>query len=300
MSEIVSRKLNDAAGERRLKVDVVASFLMALLIIVGGLVAVMFVIFLTELNWESAPIGIKVEEERIAGRGDHAAGFDRDIDPPGSDEAEVLAEPSLEKSLEAVTDAASAVAASVDSVNSNSDTSVQGKNGRGDSRPPGPLGEGDDIVPRFERWDLKFQAKGLRPYAEQLDFYQIELACIGGNIGTVDYASGFSGTPKKRSGTVEDENKLQRLFFMWRAEGPLKQFDTQLLGQANIRTQGRLIVKFVPKTLEDRLAGIEKAYWESKGRKSVKEIAKTVFESRPTGNGFEFTVIDQHYRVPAK
>ncbi len=129
-------------GMRTQKVDTVASLLMSLLIIIGGLVTVMFVYWLSvSITWERVD-GIKVEEEHYAGRGDHAAGFERDIDPPGAEDSEVLAEPTLEKSLEAVTDAATTVAASIDTVNSDSDSSVQGKNGKGDSRPPGPLGKG--------------------------------------------------------------------------------------------------------------------------------------------------------------
>ncbi len=286
-------------GMRTQKVDTVASLLMSLLIIIGGLVTVMFVYWLSvSITWERVD-GIKVEEEHYAGRGDHAAGFERDIDPPGAEDSEVLAEPTLEKSLEAVTDAATTVAASIDTVNSDSDSSVQGKNGKGDSRPPGPLGEGDDIVPRYERWELKFQSKGLKPYAEQVDFYKIELACIGGST-TVDYASNVSKTPKKRSGTSEEENKSQRLFFMWRTENPLKQFDAQLLGQAGIKTQGRMIVKFIPKELEEKLAVAEKLYYTSKGKKTAKEVAKTIFESRPTSSGYEFVVIEQYYRTPSR
>ena len=279
------------------RVDYVASLLMSLLIVLGGLVLLLFIYWLTvAFTWKSG--GIKLEEERIAGRGDHAAGFERDIEPPGAEEVEVLAEPTLERTLEAVTDAASTVAASLDSVNSDTDATVQGK-GRGDSRPPGPLGEGDDIVPRYERWELKFQSKGLKPYADQLDFYKIELASIGGSA-TVDYATSVSTSPKKRSGTSADENKLQRLYFMWRTDGPLKQFDIQLLGQAGVKTQGRMILKFIPKDLEEKLAQAEMIYANGKGHTSVKEIAKTVFESRGASGAYEFVVIEQFYRKPVK
>ena len=275
------------------KVDYVASLLMSLLIVVGGLALLLFVYWLTQtFTWQSG--GIILEEERIAGRGDHAAGFERDIEPPGAEEVEELTEPTLENTLEVVTDAASTVAASIESVNSNSDLTVQGS-GKGDSRPPGPLGEGDDIVPRYERWELKFQAKGLKPYAEQLDFYKIELACIGGTA-SVDYASSLSTSPVKRSGTPLEENKIQRLYFMWRADGPLKQYDAQLLSQAGIRTQGRLMLRFIPKDLENKLAQAEMAFANSKGHKSVKEIAKTIFESRQASSGYEFVVLEQYYR----
>ena len=262
--------LNQTTGARSLrtqKVDLVASLLMALLVIVGMIVFLLFVVWLTEtFTWNAGEIVI--QEERVAGRGDHAAGFERDIEPPGAEEVEELTEPTLAETLEAVTDAASSVAASLDSIDSNAVASSHGT-GRGDNRLPGPLGEGDDIVPRFERWELKFQAKGLRPYASQLDFYGIELACVGGGITTVDYASNLSSNPTSRTGTSKDENKRQRLHFMWRQEGPLKEYDRQLLSQAGVRTAGRVLLKFIPKELEGALAQIEMRHAIAAGHDSV-------------------------------
>ncbi len=279
------------------KVDIVSSLLLSLLYIVGLVVFLLFVLWLTEnFTWKAGDLTVLTEN--VAGRGDHAEGFERDIEPPGAEEVEELAEPTLAETLEAVTEAATSVAASVDAIDSDSTASVSGT-GRGDSRPPGPLGEGDDIIPRFERWELKFQAKGLKQYAQQLDFYKIELACIGGGVPTVDYAFNLSTAPQKRSGTSAEENKLARLYFMWRTESPLKQYDQQLLEQAGVRTSGRQILKFIPKDLENQLAHIELDYAKSKGHNSVKEIAKTIFESRASASGgFEFVVIEQRYRTP--
>ncbi len=264
---------------------------MAVLVVVALMVAMLFVIWLTTtFTWDSG-IGIQIEEERTAGRGDHAEGFARDIEPPGADEVDLLSEPTLAESLEAVTDAASSVAAAIQNVDTNALASTAG-GGLGDSRPPGPLGEGDENVPRFERWDLKFIAKDIRSYATQLDYYKIELGCIGGTK-LVDYAAGFSGTPVKRSGKGGEE---KRLYFMWRNEGPLTGYDRQLLGQAGIQTDGRQILKFIPKELADFLAIEEQKFMRSKGRKFLREVAKTIFESQPTANGFNFVVVEQRYR----
>ena len=276
---------------RTQKVDVVASLLMSLFIITGALVFVLFVIWFTSTyKWETG--GIQVEEERVAGRGDHAEGFARDIEPPGAEEADFLNEPTLAESLEAVTDAVTSVAATMDNVDTDANASAVGS-GRGDSRPPGPLGEGEDIVSRFERWELKFLAKDVKTYASQLDHYKIELGCIG-KSRLVDYAFGFGGAPQKRSGKGSDE---KRLYFMWRQEGPLVAFDRQLLGQAGVQTQGRQLLKFIPKDLEDRLYQTEMKYAISKGHSKVREIAKTVFESQPVSSGFDFVVIEQRYRT---
>jgi hypothetical protein len=280
---------------RTQKVDVVASLLLSMLVVIGLLVFLLFVVWLTQtFTWTAGDI--KIEEERVAGRGDHAEGFERDIEPPGAEDVQELTEPTLAETLEAVTETATSVAASLDSIDSNSTASTAGT-GRGDSRPPGPLGEGDDIVPRFERWELKFQAKGLKPYATQLDFYKIELGCVGGGVPTVDYAFSLAASPQKRSGTSEEENKRTRLYFMWRQEGPLKEFDRQLLQQAGVQTQGRQLLKFIPKELEDNLAQVEMKYANSKGHTSVKEIAKTIFESQAAAaGGYAFVVTEQRYR----
>lgn len=276
---------------RTQKVDVVASLLMSTFLITGAFVLVLFVIWVTNTyKWETG--GITVEAEQVAGRGDHAEGFARDIEPPGAEEADFLSEPTLAESLEAVTDAVTSVAATMDNVNTDDNASAVGS-GRGDSRPPGPLGEGDDNVPRFERWELKFMAKDVKSYATQLDFYKIELGCIG-KSKLVDYASGFAGAPQRRSGKGGEE---KRLYFMWRQDGPLVAFDRQLLGQAGVQTQGRQMLKFIPKELEERIYQTEMKYAISKGHSKVREIAKTVFESQPASSGFEFVVIEQRYRV---
>ena len=94
---------------------------------------------------------------------------------------------------------------------------------------------------------------------------------------------------------TEDE---KRLYFMWNSPSPLMQFDRQLLGKAGIPLPNRTMLKFIPVTLENQLANIEKEYWESKGYTSVTQIAKTVFESKADGRGYKFEVTSQRYRKP--
>lgn len=278
---------------RTTAVDKVAGWLMAFVILVGIGVFALLIIFLSRtLTWQGGSVEV-VPVENVAGRGDHAEGFARDLEPPGAEEVEEMTEPTLAESLEAVTSAVTNVAASLDTLETNSTATSKGK-GKGDSRPPGPLGEGDDIVPRFERWELKFAAKNLGTYSSQLDYFKIELAAAGGGVKQVDYASGFSGAPVKRSADGDQE---KRLYFVWRKSGPLLQYDRQLLVRAGISTDGRVMMKFIPKPLEDQLAIIELKYAKEKGVDTVKKIAKTIFESRPTVTGYEFVVIDQRYRI---
>jgi hypothetical protein len=275
--------------------DQVSALLQALVWFIAVFVALLFLLWLTnKLQFRASEV-IAVPPENAAGRGPNAEGFERDFEPPGEEEVEELVEPTLAETLEAVTDVASSVAAALDVVDSDSVTTQEGT-GRGDSRPPGPLGEGEDIVPRFERWQLKFSSKSLQEYAAQLDFYGIELGAVGGGVPGVDYAARFAATPQSRHS--EDSQSEQRLYFRWTSAGVLDQYDEQLLQRAGINTNGRIRLKFITKELEDQLAALEYRYAVEQGYQSVAQIQRTVFECRPDGNGYAFKVIEQRYRVP--
>lgn len=278
---------------RTSKFDIVSASLMALLWFIGIFVLFLFLIWLTS-RMTFGPKPFPPIIENAAGRGDNAEGFERDFEPPGADEIVDLTEPAIQETLTAVTDAVSSVAAAMDSVTSDSAETTQGS-GRGDSRPPGPEGEGEDIVPRHERWELKFSAKNVNGYAQQLDYYKIELGVLGGGVQGVDYVSGLAGPLRKRQGPSGDE---KRLYFMWvDRSSPLYQYDRQLLQKAGVNLgTGREMIKFVEPELENMLAHVELEHATKNGRASVTEIAKTTFESQPAGNGYAFVVVDQRYR----
>lgn len=306
MSSVTEEDANDAAAQDRVeqraaereklrtsRFDLVTSFLMALMLFIGTLTVMVVIIFITT-RWAFPPLAMEPIIENPAGT-QNPEGFERDFEPPGAEEVEELMEPTLQDTIEAVTDAVSSVAATLVTTDTTSTATTAGT-GAGDSRPPGPEGEGDNIIPRFERWQLNFTARDIGLYARQLDFYKIELGAIGGSIQGVDIANNLSGSPKKyRVVKTEDE---KRLYFMWNSPSPLMQFDRQLLGKAGIPLPNRQMLKFIPDPLENQLANIEQAYWESKGYTSVTQIAKTVFESKADGRGYKFVVTSQRYRKP--
>ncbi len=293
LTPIQAKRLEEREKLRTSKFDAVSSMFLAIMLFLGAFVFMLFIVWLTMRMPERVkPIAPIIEN--AAGRADNAEGFERDFEPPGAEEVEELMEPTLQDTIEAVTDAVSAVAASLDTMNTNASANTSG-DGKGDSRPPGPEGEGEDIVPRFERWQLNFSAKGIKPYAQQLDHYKIELGTLGGGTQGVDYASNLSTRPKSQHN--DDSKAEKRLYFMWATASPLKEFDIQLLGQAGINTSGRQILKFIPPDLENILAQTELDYAATKGHNSVTEIAKTVFVSKPDGNGFKFEVSEQRYRT---
>ena len=266
--------------------------MISLLILIGFAVALMVVIWLTHtLVFRQQGVPVKLVEN-VGGRGDHAEGFERDMEAPGLEEMPELAEPQLEAALEAVTDTVTSVAASMDVLNTESLVTDQGQGGRGDSRPPGPLGEGDNIIPRWDRWEINWTSSTLDAYARQLDFFTIELGAAGG-APHVDYAFNVAQTsPQTRSGGSKEE---KRLYMTWKG-GTLEAFDRQLLGRAGIATEGRLIMQFLPEEVEDRLALIEMENAKSKGHANVKEFLRTVFSVKQAGGRMEFIVEEQLFR----
>jgi hypothetical protein len=259
----------------------------------------MFIIWLTSIMVfvpRSVPV---ILVENVAGRGDHAEGFERDLEAPGMEEMPELAEPQLEAAMEAMTTAVSSVAAAMDSVSMPSDATSKGEGGMGDSRPPGPLGEGDNIIPRWERWEVRFESSSKTAYARQLDAFEIELGAAGGGKKNVDYAINLSkGRPDTRSGPGDKE---LRLYMTWRG-GTLQKYDQQLLSSAGIDTSNRLLMQFYPKKVEDQMAWIEMEHAkEQKGAGvTVQEFLKTVFEVKPQGNTWEFVVAEMRFRPKPK
>lgn len=275
----------------------VASWVIALNILVGIGVLLAFLIWLSHvMQHRTGGQATVVLVENIAGRGDHAAGFERDLEPPGMEELEDEMEPQVEQLLEAVTEVVATQAASLDTLQTPMVASSAGA-GMGDSRPPGPLGEGEDIIPRSERWEIRYNSNNLQAYARQLDFFRLELGAVGGGEAQVDYAANLAQPqPTARQGPGDAE---KRLYMIW-TSGALRRFDRQLLEAAGVRTAGRIVVQFYPKAVEDMLARIELDYAMRNGKTSVKQIRRTVFGVRPQSpDGYEYYVISQTYRAAA-
>lgn len=283
----------DESSMRTNKVEQVSSLLISIAVMLALAVGALFLLFLLSMSW-TRPQEMTLDVERIVGRGENAAGTERDFDPPSVDEVEQLTEPALEQTMQMVNDAIAAIA-SMDTIMAN-DAITGDRNGKGDSRPPGPEGEGVDGVHRGERWELKFTARDRKAYAGQLDAFGIELAAIGGGITSIDYATNLAKSPKGRSGTRDQE---KRLFFTYVTNNALMQYDKALLQAANVNIKERTVLKFIPKETEDQLALAEKAYYIDKRSKDfrISDIAKTIFECKASKSGkFEWVVIDQRYR----
>lgn len=272
--------------------DKVAALLIALLIMAAAAVTGMFIVWLTAtLVFKRHDSHPEKWTEIIAGRNDHEPGFETSLEAPGMEEMPELAEPQMEAVVQAITNAVSDVAAIDVSPNTGN-----GNSGPGAKRPPGPPQDGPNIVPRWDRWEIRFESSSMTTYARQLDYFKIELGAAGGGKPHVDYAYNLTqARPDTKSGPGSDE---KRLFMTWRA-GTLQQFDRQLLGRAGIETRRRVAMQFYPEAVENELAEIEKANADKQG-KTLPEYLKTVFAVEGSENDWKFTVVEQRFRAKPK
>ena len=152
--------------------------------------------------------------------------------------------------------------------------------------PPAP-----PTVPEWERWEIRFTSSSLAEYRKQLDYFGVELAAFGGR-DTIDYARQFT-KPTASVRHETDPAKEQRLRFSWR-QGPLLEFDRQLLAEAGIPTQQRVVCQFYDEEMTRQLLALEAAGGDPA------TCLKTVFGVRPKQGArtrYEFYVISQVFRA---
>ena len=264
--------------------DRVASMLISLLMVVGFFVLLLLLIWLTRtVLARSHVVPIEFLEP---GGAEGRLGIESGFEEPDVSEVEDLMEPEFEDTIDAITETVSTRLAHLETL----EYGAQGA-GAGGNLDRGPGGEGNaDVIPRWERWEIRYASDSRDAYADQLDYFGIELAATGGGKPLIEYASKLSdSTPVRRTGLSAAE---ERLYMLWRS-GPLQQADRELLAAAGVDVRGRLLVQFYPDQAEQTLARLEKAY---AGDRHVTDIRKTVFGVRSGGAKYEFYIIDQQFR----
>ena len=271
--------------------DRVASLIIAINVFMGFAVMLMLVMWLSSvIRFEHEGVKVLILEPR--GRGDHAKGYERDVEEPGVEEVMEFIEPQIEETFEAVTDAVTSTAASLVALNTGATATSHGS-GMGDSREAGPGGDGDlDVIPRVERWRIKLTESSVDGFARLLDSMQIEIGALGGGIKSVDYANNLSGSIKKRS--VEGGKHEKRLFFA-PTDKKSELWTRQLLAKASVQTQGRVMLHFYSAKAENLLAVAENEALQKAGKR-LDEIRRTYFSVRRSGGSFQFVVDKQEYR----
>ena len=204
MSTIQQPSQRAAAAGTALKVsvhDLVSSWLVALLIVIGFAVLILFLLWLTTRVYvRQKPVPVEVLDDP---GGSENFGLADELEPPGVEELPDVNEPQLADTIEAITDAASTVAAS--EIASAGTHAEMGKgSGLGDRRAAGSGGSGRGGPER--RINYITNTKG--GYADQLDFFKVELGVIRPGDSTIHYAFNFGkAKPDVRSAPVADEKR---------------------------------------------------------------------------------------------
>ncbi len=266
-------------------VDSVASLLTALSLLMACVVGILLFLWFFQDKPDMTTGFIPPPEFSTAGdQGAKSA----DFQIPESEEVVVLQDIPIESMLGNLTQVASEIADETNPAFGSGSIGMVGPSDR-------LIGENEsDLVPRFNRWQIDFTAKSIQDYALQLDFFDIEIGAIGGEIQGVDIARELSSSVKVYR-IVDTENE-KRLYFMWNSPSPLMLYDRQLLAKGGVSLKDRLTLKFIPVKLENDLALLEIEYAKSRGVQEVSKIAKTVFECKGVASDFRFEVVAQRYR----
>jgi len=266
----------------RLKVshyDRVSSMLLALVVLLGVVVFVLLVIWLTNrIFLRQAAVAVELLE---LGSGEGPLGGGRELAEPIDEEIEAE-EPAVQQTLAAIADAVALKSVQLD------DPAWGGRAGPGEGGGPGGRGGGTGSGSGATRhWEVRFiKGNTLESYARQLDFFGIELGVLmPGN--KVVYAFNLAKRkPDTRTAAADQE---KRYYLTWRSGG-LQEADRELLTRAGISSTGRIILKFLPRKLEIHLAGMEKAH----AGRHAENVRKTRFEVRSDGAGrYLFSIVDQ-------
>ncbi|PNY35476.1 hypothetical protein [Rhodopirellula sp. MGV] len=271
--------------------DSISSWLTTWLLLLAIGVMTLFVLWLCSREGQRIHAVSQIERMETS----HAAlGVDQGFELPSETEVSDLQDPSFTEALVLV----SSIAAELPK--SQAMGQNLSKRGRPDGKDGSTLrgigpGEGDDdIVPRWQRWELRFESQDKDDYAAQLDYFGIELGVFGGGQNHIESASSLSKQPKR---TVNAQPKTEkRLYFSWAKQTIFSGFDRQLLAKAEISTEGRHVVRFVPPELEVLLADLEREHCETNLKSFPQSIQKTVFQCQTSSDQYEFVVASQQYR----
>lgn len=262
--------------------DRASSVLIALLILVGGTVAGLVIVFFSN-SVISVSTAIPVTPVEATGQAAKGAASDAS---PGVENAPEELEPQLQDTLNLMAGLVAAQTSLYDSDSLDSDANPSRGEGLGDAR---GTGDGSGVALREPQREIRFEPDSLDEYAEWFDELGFEIGVLG-NDNQVYYASKLSAArPEVRAGAPGDETRL----YFNSSGGPLAPLDRQLAVKAGIAGRGALILQFCSPETAGLLLGLEK---QAAGDRPVDQVRRTVFRVSRTRRGFEFKVEEQQFR----
>lgn len=289
MSIIANSSRRDNIETNVSRYDQLNAALIAGLLLVGFLVSVLFLIWLTTIvRTKVEPPKAYVYEEPFGD--EKPEGYEDDVLEPGVEEFPEVEKPQLKDALEAVTDAVSTVKAALE--RKDGDAAQMGK-GRGvGSLNGGPGTGGGDIIPEYKRWKIEYEANSLDSYAQQLDYFKIYLGAVSSNSNDIVVIANVSGAPQARMSDRKTQGKVLRFSHQ---RPKMRRWDQSIARKAGVDLNGRLMTQFYPMETRQILRHVERVYLEGVGRE-LSEVRRTIFKVVPGGSGFEFKITKMLYR----
>lgn len=263
----------------------VMSLVLSLLLLLSAASVLLLALWLsTQLFRSQVAVPVTMEEVGT-GEGSYGNSLEYDV-PPGEDLD--FEQPEVPQTLATVATAVTGRAMALEdaSLGDPPQGGPGGRHGRG-GYGNNPRGSGGKPG-RPRRWEIQFlEGNTLNSYAQQLDYFQIELGILLPD-DQVAYAYHLAKTtPDRRTGPAADE---KRYYLTWR-RGDLEKADRELLQRAGIDAAGKPVLKFLPPEVEATLVQLERQYAGEK----VKSIYRTRFGIHKDGSKYSFSVLDQSY-----
>ena len=268
--------------------DRLSAALFALILLFSFLFAVLFLIWLTSVFDFSQRLAGPIVVANLEGDS-KPEGVADDILEPGVEEFPEVETPQLANALEAVTDSVSSVRASLS--DRSGDAEKSGAGGGYGSREGGP-GTGGDGIPEYQRWVINYEAEDILTYAQQLSFFQIDIGVIHQTRNDIWRLTQPGGQNKVTKTTRERENLTLRF---QHKKPRMRRWDEELCKRAGIDLSNTIQSQFYGESTRNIIRQAEAAALAKAGRE-LKQVRNTILKVVPSGDGYEFAVLDILYR----
>lgn len=265
--------------------DRFASLLTTLLIFAATSAAILLGLWLsTGLGKKKVSAAVRLEQFGDLG----GLGEDRRLDPDVITPGEEIEfdEPTFSEAIEQITDTIASQTSLFTNPAERSDTVLTVGETRGDGSAPG---QGAGRLGQRRHWEVQFHdQRSLQAYAQQLDYFGIELAIMqpGGNV--MYFANLSQPMPSIRQELAVHE---QRYYLTW-LRPELQASDRELIAKTDITVdEKQFILKFISNDLEQRLAQLER---DAAGSR-LAQLRATYFGVRQNGSNYEFYVSRQTF-----
>ena len=271
--------------------DSMNAFLISAIMLVGFMVTLLFIIWLTMvLDFSGRSPAMLVAYEEPFGN-EKPEGFEDDIYEPGVEEFPEVETPQLKDALEAVTDAVSSVKANLEA--RDGDAAEMGRGKGFGSRDGGPGTGNSDVIPEHKRWKIDYESNNISEYAKQLSFFEIDIGVIQENTNGIVRLRDVGGAPQAIS---TDRNAEKKSLYFTHEKRRMRRWDETLVKNNRVDLNGSFTVQFYPMKTRVLLRQVEQAYLTEVGR-TLRDVRRTYFKVVPSAGGFEFKLTDMNFRL---